>query len=479
MAPIDAGTVYNIWNVNSSLVAERDQERLKNIKGGLPHGGISQQWIVENSGFGLYCIRSAQGSQPYVTFVDPPGHEHPVVCTNNRREWRIVVDNDHRYFNIVTLDSKFCVEFKDNNGGLRLKVCDEGRPQAWMFKPILLYDHEKTPIFLLRNIQSKGSVAAISGDSQAVVSAAKSANQTETWTTEPVNKSLNLYRQVWEIRPENTNSNPELGTTVRICCHSTELSLDLELHAEDGTPILIQPLGNQADRQWLVEDAGKGLYYIRSARGIKEYLRATPNKNQLNCSSIKYAWKIIEDLDPGASGGALFIYLLRVPDQGGRSQAWVFRSIPLFNAELTPKFVMRNISTSTVADSEDTEVSGRERESGRSQIWTAEPYDKARNLYRILKTNMGGSGYLAIDGSPAQSTRLLCRGTKQIWEVRPVPSATDPKGQVVRFYYQSSNFAVELKDSGSEPDTPIILMKESTSARNQQWIIEKVEDDSD
>ncbi|KAF8280603.1 hypothetical protein DL93DRAFT_2092341 [Clavulina sp. PMI_390] len=104
-------------------------------------------------------------------------------------------------------------------------------------------------------------------------------------------------------------------------------------HEEDG------------DQQWLLEDAGNGLSYIRSGGNSRLYINAgADNQTQMPCTEQKWPWKIVRDpkdptclivltpdstrcmdlLGGNANPGTKIVTLTVL---GVRNQSWIFKSI--------------------------------------------------------------------------------------------------------------------------------------------------------
>ncbi|KAF8311735.1 hypothetical protein DL93DRAFT_2082935 [Clavulina sp. PMI_390] len=145
----------------------------------------------------------------------------------------------------------------------------------------------------------------------------------------------------------------------------------------------------------------------------------------------------------------------------------------MFDPYQAPFFFLTNYYTGTAADlaKDNKSVVGAVKGVSGNQIWTTEVVDQARNLYYIRNATQGT--YLSISGSPYPVNPLLSTPTKQLWEIRPSPTASSPSGsQVVRIYYQASNYLVDLTASNPAPGTAIIVYPTQTPGLNQQWRIE-------
>ncbi|KAF8314170.1 hypothetical protein DL93DRAFT_2167339 [Clavulina sp. PMI_390] len=242
-------------------------------------------------------------------------------------------------------------------------------------------------------------------------------------------------------------------------------------------------------QQWLLEDAGNGFYYIRSAYSSKPYIDASVNEtNPMTCGGKKCAWKITLDpaddtcfnvltpegnrcmeLANGSIAPNTQIFTVSFGDRA--NQSWIFNPIPLFKP-VTQHFVLRNLATGTVADLnwEAKDVVGAPSGASTNQIWEAEPVNKAINLYCIRNVSQGS--YLSLAGKPVDRSPVIVTPTKQIWEIRPDPSAPNPElGQVVRIFYQSTDLMMDLAESSTKPDAPVIMCPLSQSRVNQEWRI--------
>ena len=144
--------------------------------------------------------------------------------------------------------------------------------------------------------------------------------------------------------------------------------------------------------QWLIEDAGNGLYYIKSWKGVYLTYTGTPQSNTpITCTSTKYAFRIIKDsIDPSCLKSVMFpvfstsdIYVLSrilhptldlsmdlsgssaaletpiilYQTHTGRNQAWIFKFTsgprPKFDPNFAPAFfVCSYIVTITHTDSQ-------------------------------------------------------------------------------------------------------------------------------
>ncbi|KAF8311758.1 ricin B-like lectins [Clavulina sp. PMI_390] len=242
------------------------------------------------------------------------------------------------------------------------------------------------------------------------------------------------------------------------------------------------------NQKWLIEDAGNGLYYLRSLQSSQPYMTFSGSPVSLNkmlVNSSKFAFRIIPDsvdssclkivhpsnqvcLDMSDSsskdGNPIILYSIHT----GRNQAWVFTPSILFDPDVSPFFFLTNNYTGTVADlsSNSKNVVGGNKGTSPNQIWTTEAVNKSQNLYYIRNVTQGT--YLSINGAPSATNPLLSTTTKQVWEIRP-----DSKdGQLVRIYYPLSNYLVDLTASDSRPGTAIIVYPTQTPGLNQQWKIE-------
>jgi len=242
------------------------------------------------------------------------------------------------------------------------------------------------------------------------------------------------------------------------------------------------------NQKWLVEDAGGGLFYLRSLKSSQPYITftgAAASMTNLQCTNSKFAFKIIPDsldssclkiVHPGnqvcldmsgggsSNGNPIILYTIHT----GRNQAWVFTPFVTFDPDVSPFFFLTNNYTGTAADlaSNNKNVVGGKKGDSPNQIWTTEPVDKLKNLYYLR--NVSQDTYLSISGSPSATNPLLSTSTKQVWEIRP-----DAKnGQLVRIYYPSSNYLLDLTASDSRSGTAIIVYPTQNPGLNQQWRIE-------
>jgi hypothetical protein len=134
------------------------------------------------------------------------------------------------------------------------------------------------------------------------------------------------------------------------------------------------------ETQWLIEDAGNGLYYIKSWKGVYVTYTGTPQSDTpLTCTSTKSAFRIIKDsIDPSCfklvtltvmhfshdhvisrvlhptldlsmdlsrSSAALDTPIILYQTHTGRNQAWVFKFTtgprPKFDPNFAPAFFVR------------------------------------------------------------------------------------------------------------------------------------------
>ncbi|KAF8311756.1 ricin B-like lectins [Clavulina sp. PMI_390] len=244
-----------------------------------------------------------------------------------------------------------------------------------------------------------------------------------------------------------------------------------------------------ANQQWLIEDAGNGLYYIRSAKGTMPYVSfmgAPMSLTKMLCTNTKFAWKIVKDpvdasclkilhpngmfcLDLTGSRSANGTPIILYPLHNGRNQAWTFKPMLLYNPDIAPFFFIINKYTNTVADlaANKRNVVGAYKASSSTQIWTTEAADKSQSLYYIK--NVGTGTYLSINGSPSPTNPLLSTTTKQKWQIRLQGSALP---QMVKIYYPGTDYLIDLTASNSKPGTPIIVYPTQNPGLNQTWKIE-------
>ncbi|KAF8307279.1 hypothetical protein DL93DRAFT_2171764 [Clavulina sp. PMI_390] len=245
----------------------------------------------------------------------------------------------------------------------------------------------------------------------------------------------------------------------------------------------------KANQQWVVEDAGRGLFYIRSTQGDMPYISYEGNPrstDKMICARNPCPFKIVRDennagclkvvhpsqnlcmdltrSDP-RDGTAIILYQLTK----NPNQAWTFKPMTQFNPTIAPRFRMTNKATDTVADlaSNKRSVVCENRDRDQSQVWQVETVDQSKNLYRIKNVQTGN--FLSFNGGLQANNPLLSTPNKQEWEIRLQGSSIP---QLVKIYAPGSNYLLDLTGSNPKPGTPVILYPTQNPGINQQWKVE-------
>ncbi|KAF8311736.1 hypothetical protein DL93DRAFT_2229454 [Clavulina sp. PMI_390] len=287
-APINIGTAYYITSKQTGTAVDWNQFDLLHLVSWQVNGGASQQWLIEDAGSGRYYIRSCQGSQPYITFSGSGANAAPLICNATKTPWQIVKDTDPNCYRILNQSGSLCMDLWGNNpaNGATIGTYPISGTfnEAWIFKPVPLFNPDLAPFFFLTNYAT-GTAADLAGDNKSVICNTKGASPNQIWTTEVVDKARNIYyiRNVtqgtylsitggpyalnplvtsacpalWEIRPNPSATDPSGVQVVRLHYQASLYLADLTgSNTVPGTPILLNlaqdPGSNQ---QWKIEAA--------------------------------------------------------------------------------------------------------------------------------------------------------------------------------------------------------------------------------
>ncbi|KAF8307278.1 hypothetical protein DL93DRAFT_2159594 [Clavulina sp. PMI_390] len=294
------GSVYQLVNKATGTVADLSQRDQRSLIGYKSHGKANQQtltgirllgdafqFVIEAAPQGLYYIRCTKGDMPYITYEGTPRSTDKLLCTRNKRPWKIIRDPVHAdshppFHRIVHPEGHLCMDLtrSDPADGTAIILYELTRNpnQAWTLKLMKDFNPTIAPRFRLAN-KATETVADIARHNESVVGDHHHDDRTQIWTTEVVDESKNLYliknvgtgkylsfhgaptannpllatsfRQEWEVRLQGS-SIPQL---VRIYAPRTNFVVDLTRSlAKPGTPVILYPAQSPGlNQQWKVE----------------------------------------------------------------------------------------------------------------------------------------------------------------------------------------------------------------------------------